>query len=375
MPATAELYRPGLEGVIAGETTISCVEQDSLAYYGYRIEELAQHASFEEVAYLLLHGELPNAAQLSQFKSALDQHRTLPEEVVSALSLIPKDVSGMDVLRTAVSMLGHFDAAAGDDRDALVKRAIHVLAAVPGIVAARLRLLDGKPLVDPKPGLSHAAQFLYMAFGRQPEPIEERILNLTLVLYAEHEFNASTFAARVCTSTLSDLYSAIVVGIATLKGPLHGGANEETIKLVNRFQTPEQAAAWTEQAIAGKQKITGFGHRVYKSGDHRARILERELVALARARNENARLAVYEAIRDTVWERKQIHMNVDYPCGLTYFLLGLPIDIYTPLFVMSRVSGWSAHVIEQYTHNRIIRPRSRYTGPPPRRYVPLRDRK
>ncbi|MCA9244282.1 MAG: citrate synthase [Phycisphaerales bacterium] len=369
-----ELYRPGLEGIIAGETEVSTVEQDSLAYRGYRIEGLAEHASFEEVAYLLLEGELPTAPQLADFRKRLDQHRAIQPEIVETVRMIPKSVGGMDVLRTGVSMAGHFDVAKGDERPALVERAIHALAVVPSIIAARLRLLDGKEPIDPKPGLSHAAQFLYMAFGKAPSELEEKLLNLTLVLYAEHEFNASAFAARVCASTLSDLYSAMVTGIATLKGPLHGGANEEAMKLISRFKSGDEAKAWTEEGIKNKAKIMGFGHRVYKNGDHRARILEPLMADLARERNQQAKLDVYFAIKNTVFDRKQIHMNVDYPCGLTYYLMGLPIDIYTPLFVASRVSGWAAHYIEQYTNNRIIRPRSRYVGPALRDYISVSER-
>ena len=368
------LYRPGLEGVIAGETEVSTVQQDDLAYCGYRIEDLAAKASFEEVAYLLFHSELPNSVQLAEFKGQLDGFRALPKEVLETLKLIPRRAKMMDVLRTGLSMVGHFDAAEGDDRDALVLRSTHALAQCPGIIAARLRMLDGKDPIDPKPGLSHAAQFLYQAFGKEPAAIEERLLDLTLVLYAEHEFNASTFAARVCTSTLSDVYSALVTGVGTLKGPLHGGANEEAIKLVNRFETADEARAWTNNAIDTKAKIMGFGHRVYKNGDHRARILEAELVKLAAERDAGGKLAVYEAIRDTVMERKGIHMNVDYPCGLTYYLLGLPIDIFTPLFVASRITGWSAHIIEQYTNNRIMRPLSRYVGPDLRPLPPIGER-
>ncbi|RMF78968.1 MAG: citrate synthase [Planctomycetota bacterium] len=369
-----ELYRPGLEGIIAGETSIATVEQDSLAYRGYRIEQLAEHSSFEESAYLLLHGELPTADELKSFKARLDEFRKLPAEVLATIKAIPRGAPGMDVLRTGVSMVGHFSPITGDSREALIDRATHVLAVVPSIIAARLRYLDGKEPVDPQPGLSHAAQTLYMSFAKEPGDLETRLLDLTLILYAEHEFNASTFAARVCTSTLSDLYSAIVAGIGTLKGPLHGGANEEAMKLIGRFKSAEEAKAWTEQAIENKTKIMGFGHRVYKNGDHRARILEPLMVDLAKQRGQQTLVDVYFAIKNTVFERKGIHMNVDYPCGPTYYLMGLPLDIYTPLFVASRVSGWSAHIIEQYLNNRIIRPRSRYVGPPLRDYVPIDKR-
>lgn len=371
---TEELYRPGLEGIIAGETSVSTVAQDSLAYRGYRIEELAEHASFEEVAYLLLRGELPNAAELRAFRAALDQHRQLPPPIVDALRQIPPQAPGMDVLRTAVSLAGHFDPYTGNSVDALVGRATHVLALVPTVIAARMRLLEGKPLLEPRPGLSHAAQFFYLANGQPPSAMNEKILNLTLVLYAEHEFNASTFACRVTTSTLSDMYSALVTGIGTLKGPLHGGANEESIKAINQYRSGAEARAATEQQVGAGKLIMGFGHRVYKNGDHRARILEQYIEPLARERGDTARVEIYHAIKNVVWERKKIHMNVDYPCGLVYFLMGLPLDVYTPLFVASRVSGWAAHAIEQFTNNRIMRPRSRYVGPDFRAYVPVDKR-
>ncbi|MBI5863843.1 MAG: hypothetical protein HZB38_04930 [Planctomycetes bacterium] len=296
-----QLYRPGLEGIIAGETNISAVKQDSLMYRGYAIEELAEHSCFEEVGWLLLNGELPNAAQLSAFKATLDKYRALPREVIETIRLMPKGAPGMDVCRTAMSMAGHFCPIKGDDKASLNEKAARIFAIVPTIIGARMHFLAGKTPVEPRPGMSHAAQTLWLAFGKEPKALDARVLDLTLILYAEHEFNASTFANRVTASTLSDIYSGMVTGIGTLKGPLHGGANEET-------------------------------------------------------------------------EQRKIYMNVDYPCGPTYYFMGLPIDIYTPLFVASRVTGWSAHFIEQYTNNRIIRPLSRYVGPQERKYVPIEKR-
>ncbi|QOJ13851.1 MAG: citrate synthase [Planctomycetia bacterium] len=374
MAESAELYRPGLEGIVAGETSVSTVLQDSLAYRGYTIEDLAEHASFEETAYLLLRGELPSASQLAAFRSELDRHRPLNPHVLEVLRRIPAETPGMDVLRTTLSMAAHFDPYRGNDLDALVGRATYALAVVPGIIAARMRLLAGQPLIEPKPGLSHAAQFLYQAFGQMPTAMNEKILNLTFVLYAEHEFNASTFACRVTTSTLSDMYSALVTGIGTLKGPLHGGANEESIKAINQYKSAAEAQAATETQVGGGKLIMGFGHRVYKNGDHRARILEKYVEPLGRERNDMNRVEIYHAIKNVVWERKKIHMNVDYPCGLVYFFMGLPLDVYTPLFVASRISGWAAHAIEQFTNNRLIRPRSRYVGPEIRPYRPVGER-
>lgn len=369
-----ELYRPGLEGIIAGETNVSAVKQDSLMYRGYAIEELADHSPFEEVAYLILRGELPSKSQLQAFSAEIDRHRKLQPAVIDAIRAIPREVGGMDVLRTAISICGHYHPFDIKNVEQLHQQAAAILGVVPSIIGVRVRLLAGQQPVDPKPGLSHAAQTLWLTSGKEPGPLESRILNLTYVLYAEHEFNASAFACRVTASTLSDIWSAMVTGVGTLKGPLHGGANEETIHLINQFKSADEAKKWTENAIATKAKISGFGHRVYKNGDHRARILEKEVEKLAAGRPDQHKLDIYFAIKNTVWDQKKIHMNVDYPCGLAYFWLGLPIDIYTPLFVASRVSGWAAHYIEQVTNNRIIRPLSRYTGPAERKYVEIGKR-
>ncbi|HRS28281.1 MAG: citrate synthase [Phycisphaerae bacterium] len=371
---TAEIYSPGLEGVIAGETAICCVDQDRLLYRGYDISDLAEHASFEECAFLLLHGELPTAKQLELFREQIEGERELPGAVVDVLRAIPRQAPMMDVLRTGVSLCGNFSSAKSQGRSSLITRAVRVLAEVPSLIAARLRVMEGKWPVEPRPGLSHAAQFFWQAFQREPTPLEEKVLNLTLVLYAEHEFNASTFAARVCTSTLSGLHSSVVAAIGTLKGPLHGGANEAALQMMLPFSSAAQARKWTEDALAGSAKIMGFGHRVYKNGDHRAHILEPYVDQLAEARNEPWRAEVYHAIKQVMWEKKRLHPNVDYPCGLVYYFLGLPPDIYTPLFVMARVSGWCAHIIEQHEHNRLIRPRSKYTGPPRRPWQPLAAR-
>jgi 2-methylcitrate synthase/citrate synthase II len=374
MGTETEASHPGLEGVIAGETAICCVDQGKLLYRGYDIAELAQFASFEEVAFLLLHGEVPTAAQLEMFRSQIDGERELPGAVVDTLRNIPRQAPMMDVLRTGVSLRGNFSSAVSQGRSSLLTRAVRVLATVPSLIATRLRVMEGKLPLEPKPGLSHAGQFIYMAFGREPTELEEKVLNLTLVLYAEHEFNASTFAARVCTSTLSGLHSSVVAAIGTLKGPLHGGANEAALKLIRQFSSAAEARAWTEDALAKKQKIMGFGHRVYRNGDHRAFILEPYVDELARLRDEPWRAEVYHAIKQTVFEQKKLYPNVDFPCGLVYYFLGFPEDIFTPLFVMARVSGWCAHIIEQHENNRIIRPSSRYTGPAVRPFVPLAQR-
>ncbi len=370
-----DIYKPGLEGVIAGETAIGSVQQDGLYYRGYNIKDLADNAHFGETVFLLLKGELPSSAQLQEVRNKLDQYRPLPKPVVDMLRSIPKDINTMDVLRTAVSMTDHSCPVDGDDEEAWYQRTLYFTSQIAGIIAARHRLKNGKEPVEPKPGLSHAEQFLYEFHGEDPDPDAVELIDLTLILYAEHEFNASTFVARVCASTLSDVASCIVGGIGTLKGPLHGGANEKAMDMLQQFKTADQAREWTLDAIKNKTKIMGFGHRVYKHGDHRARILEDKMAALAEKLGEQRWVDIYMAVKNTMDQEKGIFPNVDYPCGLVYYLMKLPTDVYTPLFVASRVVGWSAHAAEQHFNNRIIRPRSRYTGPALRSYVPIDQRK
>ncbi len=369
------MAKPGLEGVIAGQTEICCVDQGKLLYRGYPIEELAETVTFEEVAHLLLYGALPNREQLAAFRDLLDGFRTLPPEVVQAIRGIPKEVPMMDVLRTGVSMAGHFCPVHGDDVDALRKRSVWLMAVTADVVGTRLRLLQGKEPVSAKRGLSHAAQILYLCHGSEPDETSVRLLDLTLILYAEHDFNASTFTTRVIGSTLSDMVSAIVGAIGALKGPLHGGANERAMALISRFRSAQEASEWVKDAIARKEKVMGFGHRVYKHGDHRARILEREMRRLAEKKGRQDLVAIYDAIKEPlVGKERPIYPNVDYPCGLTYYLLDLPLDLYTPLFVCSRVTGWCAHYMEQLQNNRIYRPLSEYKGPPLRSVPPIETR-
>lgn len=369
---STEVAKPGLEGIVAGDTAICCVDQGKLLYRGYPIAELAESATFEDVAHLLIHGELPDDAQIQSFRTLLDEFHGLPNAVIDALRPIPKDVPMMDVLRTGVSMAGHFDPVQGDDETALQRRAVWLTAVCSDVLAARFRLLSGKEPVTPKRGLAHAAQILYMCHGEEPDATSERLLDLTLVLYAEHEFNASTFTTRVIGSTLSDMVSAITGAIGALKGPLHGGANERAMELISRFSNAEEASAWVKDALARKEKVMGFGHRVYKNGDHRAHILERELRKLASEKGRDELMAVYDAIKTPIVSKERpIYPNVDFPCGLTYYMLDLPLDLYTPLFVCSRVTGWCAHFIEQGKNNRIYRPLSRYVGPA-ERSVPVR---
>ncbi|MBX7255298.1 MAG: bifunctional 2-methylcitrate synthase/citrate synthase [Candidatus Hydrogenedentes bacterium] len=369
-----ENFKPGLEGVIAGDTEVACVDQGVLLYRGYAIEDLAEHATFEEVAHLLLYGELPDQIQLDVLKAVVEEAHTLSKPVVDALRLIPHDVPMMDVLRSMVSFAGHYDPVKGDSTPAMYQRALWLIGQTAAIISARYRLINGKEPIETMCGLSHAAQILYQAHGVVPDALSAHLLDLTLVLYAEHEFNASTFTCRVICSTMSDMVSGVTGAIGALKGPLHGGANEAAMEMLKQFKTADEAKAWIANALATKQKVMGFGHRVYKHGDHRARILERELRKLAESKGEQRWMDIYDAIKDPMVNEKNIMPNVDYPCGLTYFLLGLPLDLYTPLFVASRVTGWCAHFIEQAMNNRIYRPLSRYTGPALRPVKPLAER-
>ena len=367
-------YSPGLDGVIAGETRIACVDQGKLLYRGYPIANLAERVTFEEVAHLLLFDELPSITQLAAMKETLEKHRQLPAAVVDAIRQIPKDAPMMDVLRSMVSYTGHFDPIDGADIHANRQRALWLTAQIASIIAARFRLMNGKEPVDPKPGLSHAAQILYQCHGEEPTPLAAELVDLTLILYAEHDFNASTFTARVICSTLSDLVSSVVGAIGALKGPLHGGANEAAMEMLEQFKTGAEAAVWIQDALAHKKKVMGFGHRVYKHGDHRATILERKLRKLAHEKGQDQWMEIYDAIKVPMEHQKKIYPNVDYPCGLVYYLLGLPLDLYTPLFVASRVTGWSAHCLEQGENNRIYRPLSIYTGHAERSVPPLDER-
>ena len=361
-------YSPGLAGVIAGETAIATTH-DELRYRGYPIEQLAEHSTYEEVAYLLLEGDLPTHDQLAAFKADLAARRPVPDELWSMIHLLPSGANMMDVLRTSVSFLGSFSA--GDTR----QQARDVIAKLPTIVAGAWRILAraGEP-IHPAHDLSHAGNFFHMLRGKVPPRADLHVFNESLILYAEHEFNASTFAARVTVSTLSDLWSGITSAIGALKGPLHGGANEGSMKLLLAIDQPDKAEAFIMNELNQKHLIMGFGHRVYKNGDQRARILKQRLQELSQRWNEPRWAQISQTIEDVMSREKHLYPNVDFPCGPTYYLLGLPIELYTPIFVMARATGWCAHIIEQLDHNRIIRPSSLYTGVERRDYVPIGKR-
>jgi citrate synthase len=371
---SSEQYFPGLEGVIAGETAISTIT-GGLEYRGFSITELAEQSTFPEVAYLLLYGELPNEEQLADFKAILDESAEVDGAIIDLLRAVPLHVGAMDVLRTGISALAHFDPQADENSTAAnIAKTIRLLAQIPILIAARHRLREGLSLLEPDPGLSFSANLLYLITGQIPSAVQERAMDVSLILYAEHEFNASTFTARVVTSTQSDLYSAIVAAVGALKGPLHGGANERVLEVLEEVATPANAETWVRQALAQKRKIMGFGHRVYKDGDPRAVILRNYCAELARRSGDDSLEQIADTLERVVREEKKLPPNLDWPSARLYKYLGLEVDLYTPLFVASRVVGWAAHVIEQSEHNRLIRPRSNYIGPATRPYVPLEER-
>ena len=372
--STQEVYSPGLEGVIAGETAISTVE-GGLRYRGYPVTELAEKTGFDEVAYLLLHGELPNAAQLADFGKRIAAARQLPESLPALLKALPRSTSPMDVLRTAVSVLAHYDPEAGNNsHDGNIRKAERLLGQIPVAIAYQLHFSKGQTPVPARADLAHAANFLYMLRGREPDPAEARALDVSLILYAEHEFNASTFAARVVCSTESDLHASIVAAVGALKGRLHGGANEKVMDLLRAAGSPESAEQWIRGALARKERVMGFGHRVYKTGDVRARILKAYARKAAEATGNLKWEQTAEIIEQVMEKEKNLLPNLDWPAGRLYHAIGLEVPLYTPIFVMSRVAGWSAHVIEQLDNNRLIRPRARYTGPAVRSVEPLEKR-
>jgi citrate synthase len=381
-------FAKGLEGIVAGESAICSVEQGKLIYRGYEIHDLAAHAIFEQVAFVLLEGHKPSASELERFKQEIVAERALPEPVIQFLiSSGPMLKSGtavpMDVLRTAVSILGNLDKESQSvEAAANLRKSKRLLAKVPTIIGHMQNVIDGKEIIERKTGgdskLSHAGNLLYLMTGEKPRPEYEHVMDVSLILYAEHDFNASTFTSRVIAGTLSDMHGAVTGGIAALKGPLHGGANEMAMEMLKEIMhdvgekgigTPA-VEQWMQKAFDTKRKLMGFGHRVYKNGDHRAPILHGLGRKLAEkdSRNPGGHAArkwfdLGEQVQKIMLDKKNIHPNVDFPCGLTYFTMGIPVPQYTPIFVASRVSGWCAHISEQHANNRLIRPLSLYTGP------------
>jgi len=368
----------GLEGIVAAHSRICLVDgvEGRMLYEGYDIHDLADHASFEEVAYLLWHGDLPTRSQLDALNRELRGARPLPEPVMAIIKGVPKDALPMDVLRTAVSALGVYDPDARDNgQPANVRKSVRLTAQIATIVAAIDRTRNGKPPVAPDPGLGHAANFLYMLRGERPDATATRAVDIALILHADHELNASTFSARVTAATLADMHSAITSAIGTLKGPLHGGANEAVMRLLLKIGDVSNAVPTVKQMLANKEKIMGFGHRVYKTEDPRATHLRKMSEELCR---QTGQLKWYEMSREIekyMLAEKHLHCNVDFYSATCYYALGIPIDLFTPVFAVSRISGWSAHVLEQFADNRLIRPRAEYVGPLNRTYVPIDQRK
>jgi len=374
----SEEIRKGLVGVVADTTAISKVnpETNSLLYRGYPVQELCERCTFEEVAYLLWYGELPTPEQLDAFTAIERENRRLEPAVRHAIDLLPVTTHPMDVVRTAVSVAGGLDATLEDDATWIapaltLERSIRLWAQLPAIVAYTQRRRRDLEPVEPDADLSYSANFLRMTFGDVPELVVVDAFDVSMILYAEHSFNASTFTARVIASTLSDVYSAVTGAIGALKGPLHGGANEAVMHMLREIGSAERAGAWLDEALAAKRKIMGFGHRVYKNGDSRVPTMKAALERLVAHFDRSDVLSLYEALEQAMNERKGIKPNLDYPSGPAYDLIGFDTELFTPLFVASRVTGWTAHVIEQQAANSLIRPLAAYGGPE-QRAVPAR---
>jgi len=374
IPATAAR---GLEGIVAAHTRLSDVQGDvgQLIYCGYDINELAGKVSYEEVVHLLHRNHLPNQKELSELKAQLAESRELPKGVIDMLQLLPESTPPMHALRTAVSALGCFDAACDDDSmDAQRRKAIRLIAQIPVCTAYFHRARQGGELISPDPALGEAANFLYMMDGEAPSAEKQSTIDLCYVLHADHGMNASTFSARVTIATLSDMYSAITSAIGTLKGPLHGGANEGVIKMLLEIGSLDNVDAYVADCLAQKKKIMGIGHRIYKVLDPRAPHLKRMAQILSAKLGDPKWIQMSERIAEIMLTQKNLHANVDFYSATVYYSLGIPTDLFTPIFAIARTSGWTAHVLEQLADNRLIRPQSVYTGPVGLKIVPIAQR-
>jgi citrate synthase len=377
MSSEANLAKAGLEGVVAAQSSISDVDgvEGKLIYAGYDIHDLAKHATFEEVIFLLWNGKLPTAAQLDQLKFQLNSETRLPGEIIQLIASIPRTANPMDMLRTVVSALGLYDPDAADNSiEANVRKAVRLTAKFPIIVTTFQRVRNAQEPVQPRADLSLAGNFLYTLNGSDPNDIATRTMDVAFILHADHELNASTFAARVTAATMSDMYSAIVSAIGTLKGPLHGGANEGVIKNLIEIGAVEAVEPWVKNAFANKEKIMGFGHRVYRTVDPRATHLAEMSRKLGERTGETKWYEMSKKMEEVVMREKRLNANVDFYSASTYYALGVPTDLFTPIFACSRISGWTAHVLEQFRNNRLIRPRAEYIGPRDLKYVPIEQR-
>lgn len=365
----------GLAGISVGSTTISTVGKSGLGltYRGYDIHDLAEQAQFEEVAYLLIYGTLPTKNELRAYQEKLVKLREIPNALKTALETIPALAHPMDVLRTGCSLLGNLEPESPQNTQENI--ANRLIACMPGILLYWYHFhKNGKRLSTYSDEALLASHFLYLLHGKKPEKLFTQTVNVSLILYAEHEFNASTFAARVTASTLSDFYSAIVSGIGTLRGPLHGGANEAAMELIEQFKTPEEAEAGVRKLLAEKAKIMGFGHRVYKTSDPRSDIIKTWSQKLSTQAKDGYLYSISERIEKLMWDEKKLFANLDFYSASAYHFCGIPTLLFTPVFVLSRLSGWSAHIIEQRKDNRLIRPDAEYTGPAPKIFIPLDKR-
>jgi len=377
MISTPQAPEAGLRGAVVGNTSLSSINGDEgkLIYRGLDIHDLARNSTFEEICYLLWFGALPSRANLDALRAKLASRRALPGQLVTLLRDLPPTAVPMDVLRTAVSALGLFDADVNDtSHDASLDKAITLTAVFPTILAAHHHLARGEKLVEPRTDLDTAANFLYMFFGREPEKDAARVLDVALILHADHGMNASTFSAIVTAATLSDMYSAITSAIGTLKGPLHGGANEGVIKNLLEIESPDRVDAWVTDKLARHEKIMGFGHAVYKAYDPRATELKAIAKEVGHRAGSTRWVDLTERMEQAVWKQKQLYPNVDLYSASVYYTLGFPTEYFTPIFAVSRVSGWCAHVLEQYADNKLIRPRANYVGPRGVEYVPIERR-
>ncbi|MEB3236178.1 MAG: citrate synthase [Candidatus Sericytochromatia bacterium] len=372
-----KVINKGLEGVVITASSLTSIDGQvgKLMYRGYLIGELAEHGTYEEVVWLLLNGELPTAAQLEAFRNELADQRTVPDGIVQMLRMLPKGADSMAALRTAVSMLAFYDGEAEDlSAEANRRKAIALTAKMATIVAAFERVRTGHEPVAPRKDLSHAANFLYMLTGQEPDETSARIFDICLILHADHEMNASTFSARTTASTLSDVYSAITSAVGTLKGSLHGGANARVMEMLQQVGGPENAETWIKDALANKKRVMGFGHRVYKTEDPRATVLRKLSKELGERLGTPQWYQISRTVEQEVLAQKNLYPNVDFYSASTYFMMGIKTDLYTPIFALSRIAGWTANLLEQYADNRLIRPDSDYVGPRERSYVPMGQR-
>tara|TARA_Y100000590_G_scaffold463913_1_gene631931 strand:+ start:69 stop:1193 length:1125 start_codon:yes stop_codon:yes gene_type:complete len=373
----SEEVKKGLLGIVVDETQVSKVmpEINSLTYRGYAVQDLCEMCRFEEAAYLILNGDLPNSIQLKKFEKEEKSNRDLTKNLNEIIKHMPKKSHPMDVARTAVSVMGLEDKdTTNNSPEANMRKAMRIFAKTPTALAAFYRIRKGKKIIKPKKNLSFSENFFYMCFGKVPSNEIVKAFDVSLILYAEHSFNVSTFTARTITSSLSDIHGAITGAIASLKGPLHGGANEEVMHMMNKIKKPENALKWINNALDNKDVVMGFGHRVYKSGDSRVPTMKRYFKKVAKIKKDKKFNKIYDIVEKVMIERKNIHPNVDYPTGPTYHLMGFDTDFFTPIFVTSRITGWSAHIMEQHAANKLIRPLSKYSGPKHRKVVLLNQR-